>query len=193
MKEKSKDLNKVEKNVNNFTILNNQELKDQIAKLEITSIDYSINQVPSSANDHTAIVTSEISTPQGKFSGIGAASSETIDGPTDPQMIIDQAMNNSTVRSLGLARATQPSPFEPDVIPKPNDRQVQRFEESPQKKQYKHSTNKPMTDSQRSTLTDIAKRNKMTLEEAAQNFIGKPMEQLSSYDANQLFQVFNNK
>lgn len=166
-----------------------QDFINEIKQIGSKGIESNINQIPSAANEHTAVVTSVISTQQGQFSGIGAANPEMLEGSTSPQALLDRAYQQSVYRSVGAASICPPIGNRTiDVTPVPKSSQQNGNDQ----KNYIHSDKKLMTPKQQRSLEGIAKSHGTTLSEVAQEVIGKTVEQLSSKDAHKLFQKFNN-
>jgi nicotinamidase-related amidase len=154
----------------------------EIRQIGIKDIKSRIEQIPSQTNNHTAVVTSDITTQQGKFSGIGAANPESVNGSTSPQDLIDKAGKESIVRSIGVAAIVAASVI--DVTPIVQDKH---------QKQHGHNPNKPMSQKQQQALESIARQHGTTLQNAAREYINKPVEKLSSFDANNLIQKLKNE
>lgn len=173
-----------------FNSLISKDFMNEIKQIGIKGMESSINQIPTAANDHTAVVTSHVTTAQGGFSGIGAATPEMVNGSTSPQVLIDHAMGNSIMRSLQIATAVPAITTKTiDVSSPAQDRQ----QKTTTQKKYIHSPSKPITPAQRNSLEGIARQHGTTLEVMAQEQFGKSIDQLSSKDANALFQGFNNR
>jgi hypothetical protein len=157
----------------------------EICQVPITGIESSIKQIPSQDNAHTAVVTSDIMTQQGKFSGIGAANPESVNGSTSPQDLIDKAGKESIVRSIGIAAIVSQGHKVIDITP---GTKIQEQKQIPQNKPFNHSPDKPMSPKQQKALESIARQHGTTLQNAARDYINKPIEKLSSFDANSLMQ-----
>ena len=167
-----------------------QDFINEIQRIGIKGIESNINQIPSPSNGHLAVVTSSVITHQGQFSGIGAATPEILDGSTSPQTLLDKAYQESLRRSVSVA-SIAPSADNRTIDVTPVSQGSQQNGNS--QKNYKHSPNKPITPKQQKALEGMAMQNGTTLSAVAHETIGKPVNQLSSKDAHELFQKFNDQ
>jgi len=161
---------------------------------DITCFEQHIEQIPSRNNDFIAICTTSIGTQDKYYSNFGIGTPDMINGSTDTQQLLEIASSNATQKVASMLGKCSPEPssiIDIDSIPtsgKPTLSLPQAHES--QQVKYKHNPNKPMTSNQLQALERIANEKRISLSDAALQTTGKPIDNLSSYDANNLFDYY---
>lgn len=183
---------------NNTIISLKNELNDMLRSISIRNLCTDCIKVPSK-NDTRAVVRATVSTSEFSASDIGVAYFE--DG-LSLEDALEIAKLSACLKALdsiqmmeGKAPASRPVQYEPQRQSSPNNPAPSQTSSSSNasvdKSKWNGGGDKPMSDSQRSLISKQCMDNRMSVDEAAQRFIGKGFNQFTGSDANILIRKLN--
>ena len=182
---------------NDYTIVGERDnaLARELMDLKPSSIKFHVNQVPYQDNNHTAIVTGEVQTANGSYTGIGAAIPESLDSTISPQQLIDEAAVKALYRATRLATfccdadtevtCCTVTPAKHTAVTSPTT-----FKSGNTKHKTQSGT---ITPKQIDFLKQLAEYNGTTVNNFAKTYCNKTPNQLSSSEANMIIQRVKNE
>ena len=180
-----------------YTIVGERDnaLARELMDLKPVAIKSHVYQVPDTANNHTAIVTGEVQTAKGIYTGIGAATPESLDGTTLPQQLIDEAVAKALYRATRMAVVFGGTGTEVTCrTVTPAEHTAITSDTTFKAGSSRHKTQSgSITPKQIGFLKQLAEYNDTTVEHYAKTYCNKTPNQLSSSEANMIIQRVKNE
>jgi hypothetical protein len=179
------------------TMQNAREDMEQIRQMQqtlgIQTSQVSLRQIPSKENEYTAVCNATIAGQGRTAESFGIATPQMIDGSRDVQTLVYTAGNAACTNALfqmhTLAPGTPPLPTENPAAT--NKKYLTTGQGGSSGFHGKHSEKKPASEKQLSLIGRLASERHMQSEDVAKQICNKPMDRLSSADANDMITVLN--
>lgn len=179
------------------TILVEQDnaLVRDLRELNPVAIKSRLSQAPNTDNNHTAIVTGEVKTAKGVYTGIGAATPDSFNGTSAPQQLIDEATAKAIYRAASMAMLFGDTCTDVScltVTPAKNTAITSETTFNAGNSRHKTQSG-TITRKQINFLKQLAEYNDTSVEHYAKTYCNKTTNQLSSSEANMIIQRVKNE
>jgi hypothetical protein len=169
-----------------------EQIRQMQQTLGIHTSHVRIHQIPSKENEYVAVCNATLAGQGRTAESFGIATPQMIDGSTDVQTLVNTAANTACTNALfqmhTLAPGTIPLPTESHAAT--NKKYLTTTGQGGSSGFHgKHSERKPASEKQLGLIGRLASERHMQSEDVAKQICNKPMDRLSSADANDVIKV----